>query len=177
MGLPLPLNPIQILWVNIIMDGPPAQSLSMEPTDAEVMRRPPRDPNENIVSKKMVFRIVFISFIMFIGTLALFKWALVNGVSEDRARTLAFTVFVMFQMFNAFNCRSGEKSLFHIGIFSNKYVTMSVIGAVLFQVAVVQIAFFQGIFHTVGLGLFDWLLVTGIASTVFFADEIRKRVV
>ncbi|MEE8358774.1 MAG: calcium-transporting P-type ATPase, PMR1-type [Candidatus Hydrothermarchaeales archaeon] len=177
MGLPLPLNTLQILWVNIIMDGPPAQSLSMEPTDPEVMKRPPRDPNENIVSKKMVIRITFISLIMFVGTLGLFIWVLSQGAEVIKARTMAFTVFVMFQMFNAFNCRSEDKSFFSLGVFSNKYVIMAVVGSVLVQVAVVHVAILQNAFHTVGLSLSEWLLVTGIGSTAFLADEIRKRIV
>jgi len=177
MGLPLPLNTLQILWVNIIMDGPPAQSLSMEPTDPEVMKRPPRDPNENIVSKKMAIRITLVSCIMFVGTLGLFMWVLSQGAAVIKARTMAFTVFVMFQMFNAFNCRSEDKSFFHLGVFSNKYVIMAVIGSVLFQVAVIHVAILQNVFHTVSLSLYEWLLVTGIGSTAFLADEIRKRVV
>ncbi len=177
MGLPLPLNTLQILWVNIIMDGPPAQSLSMEPTDPEVMRRPPRDPNENIVSKKMVIHITLISLIMFVGTLGLFIWVLSQGAEVIKARTMAFTVFVMFQMFNAFNCRSEDKSFFSLGVFSNKYVIMAVVGSVLVQVAVVHVAILQNAFHTVGLSLSEWLLVTGIGSTAFLADEIRKRIV
>ncbi|MFQ5887104.1 MAG: cation transporting ATPase C-terminal domain-containing protein, partial [Candidatus Hydrothermarchaeales archaeon] len=157
--------------------GPPAQSLSMEPTDPKVMKSPPRDPDENIISKEMVLRIAFISFIMFIGTLTLFRWQLLNGATEAKARTMAFTVFVMFKMFDAFNCRSEDKSLFSIGVFTNKYVIMAVLGAALVQVAAVHVAIFQSVFGTVGLGLSDWVLIFGIASTAFFADEIRKRVV
>ncbi|MFQ5887570.1 MAG: calcium-transporting P-type ATPase, PMR1-type, partial [Candidatus Hydrothermarchaeales archaeon] len=127
MGLPLPLNPIQILWINIIMDGPPAQSLSMEPTDPKVMKSPPRDPDENIISPEMIIRVSLISLIMFIGTLVLFYMLdPLNPAKLPHARTMAFTVFVMFQMFNAFNCRSENKSLFSLGILSNKYVILAV---------------------------------------------------
>lgn len=175
MGLPLPLNPIQILWVNIIMDGPPAQSLSMEPTDPEVMGRPPRDPNESILSRKLIFDVAFISFLMFIGTLALFKWELSIGTTEIKARTMAFTAFVMFQMFNAFNCRSEDKSLFSLGLLTNKYVITAVLGAVIVQATVVHTTLLQGIFKTVALTAFDWGLIILIASTAFLADEIRKR--
>jgi Ca2+-transporting ATPase len=176
-GLPLPLNPIQILWINILMDGPPAQSLSVEPLDKEVTKKPPRDPDESILSKKMVYSILFAALIMYVGTLALFKWQLSLGVNEHKARTMAFTLFVMFQMFNAFNCRSEEKSLFEIGIFSNKYVILAVAGSIIMQVGAVYLPILQNFFGTVVLNEKDWAVIILISSTVFLADEIRKRVI
>jgi Ca2+-transporting ATPase len=178
--LPLPLNPIQILWINIIMDGPPAQSLGVEPLDKDVMKKPPRDPTEQVVTKKMVINVVSGAFVMFLGTMALFFWELKKGVSgvdlERRAMTMAFTVFVMFQMFNALNCRSEEKSIFSLGVFSNKYVLLAIGGSILMQLGVIYIPVLQYIFDTIALSARDLLLVTVIASSVFIFDEIRKLV-
>jgi Ca2+-transporting ATPase len=100
---------MQILWINIIMDGPPAQSLGVEPVTADVMKSPPRDPKTPAITKQMITKIAIGSVIMLVGTLSMFFNALEETSTEDgenrRATTIAFTTFVMFQMFNALNCR------------------------------------------------------------------------
>ncbi|RMF91081.1 MAG: calcium-transporting P-type ATPase, PMR1-type [Methanobacteriota archaeon] len=179
--LPLPLNPIEILWINIIMDGPPAQSLGVEPLDADVMKKPPRDPKEPVVTRRMVLNVLSGALIMFLGTMGLFLWELRSGAPnpgfEKRAMTMAFTVFVLFQMFNALNCRSEEKSVFKLGFFTNRYVLLAIAGSMLMQLAVIYIPFLQFIFDTVALSARDLLLATAVASSVFLFDEVRKRVV
>ncbi len=175
--LPLPLNPIQILWINIIMDGPPAQSLGVEPLDEDVMKNPPRDPNEPVITRKMVSKISSAALIMVIGTLGIFFWELNNGSGHlERSMTLAFTGFVMFQMFNALNCRSEDKSIFHIGFFSNKWVLIAIAGSILMQLGVIYVPFLQFIFDTVALSLKDLVYVTLVASSVFIFDEVWKLV-
>jgi Ca2+-transporting ATPase len=179
LGFPLPLNPIQILWINIIMDGPPAQSLGVEPLDRDVMKRPPRDPEEPVINWNMVSKISFGAFIMIVGTLGIFFFELKKGNSLehlDRAMTMAFTVFVMFQLFNALNCRSMEKSIFSLGLFSNKYLLFAIFASFIMQLAVIYTPFLQFIFGTVALGLSDLALATVVAGTVFVSDEFRKRV-
>jgi Ca2+-transporting ATPase len=177
LGFPLPLNPIQILWINIIMDGPPAQSLGVEPLDLDVMKRPPRNPKEPVITKKLILNVSFGALIMVLGTLSIFFLEVNKGLGlEKRAATMAFTVFVMFQMFNALNCRSDEKSVFELGFFSNKYVLLAIAGAIVMQLGIIYIPFFQFIFGTVALTSIDLLVVTGVASSVFFLDEIRKMV-
>jgi Ca2+-transporting ATPase len=175
--LPLPLNPIQILWINIIMDGPPAQSLGVEPIDKDLMKRPPRDPKEPVINRRMVFNIAFGAFIMVIGTLLIFFLELKKGSGfEKRAMTMAFTLFVMFQMFNALNCRSEEKSIFKLGLLSNKYLILAIGGAILMQLGVIYLPILQYIFDTVALPLTDLVVVTAAAGSVLILDEIKKAV-
>ena len=104
MSLPIPFNPIQILWINIIMDGPPAQSLGVEPPEANVMERQPS--KGNIIPRKNLIKIGIAGAVMSIGTLSLYYYELTNGASTISAMTIAFTVFVMYQIFNVFNCKA-----------------------------------------------------------------------
>lgn len=193
-GLPLPLTPIQILWINIIMDGPPAQSLGVEPLDRDVMKRPPRDSRKPVFNSIMVLSIVVSAMIMLVGTLATF-YATLNaddnngnendtdtegssssGGSNTRAVTMCFTTFVFFQMFNALNCRSEDKSVFRLGFTRNNFFLMAVGGSTLLQLAAVYVPLLQTLFDTESLALEDLLVCVGVASTVLVWDELRKRV-
>ena len=106
MGLPIPFNPIQVLWINIIMDGPPAQSLGVEPPEQNIMERPPL--REEIIPRKNLIKITTAGIVMTVGTLALYFYLLTNGTELIKAMTMAFTVFVMYQIFNVFNCRADK---------------------------------------------------------------------
>jgi len=161
MGLPIPFNPIQVLWINIIMDGPPAQSLGVEPPEKGVMERPPL--KEEIIPRKNLIRIVVAGVVMTIGTLALYYYLLSGGADLTKAMTMAFTVFVMYQIFNVFNCRSD-------GGFSNKFLFIAVGASFLLQLGVIYLPFLQGIFRTTALGAFDWVLVLLISCTIFISD-------
>ncbi len=161
MGLPIPFNPIQVLWINIIMDGPPAQSLGVEPPEKSVMERPPL--KEEIIPRKNLIKIVVAGMVMTVGTLALYYYLLSGGADLTKAMTMAFTVFVMYQIFNVFNCRSD-------GGFSNKFLFIAVGASFLLQLGVIYLPFLQGIFRTTSLGAFDWVLVLLISCTIFISD-------
>ncbi len=161
MGLPIPFNPIQVLWINIIMDGPPAQSLGVEPPEKGVMERPPL--KEEIIPRKNLIKIVVAGVVMTLGTLALYYYLLSGGADLTKAMTMAFTVFVMYQIFNVFNCRSD-------GGFSNKFLFIAVGASFLLQLGVIYLPFLQGIFRTTSLGAFDWVLVLLISCTIFISD-------
>ncbi|AXV39616.1 calcium-transporting P-type ATPase, PMR1-type [Methanobacterium sp. BAmetb5] len=167
MGLPVPFNPIQVLWINIIMDGPPAQSLGVEPPEKGVMERPPL--KEEIIPRKNLIKIVTAGVVMTVGTLALYSYMLSTGTELNRAMTMAFTVFVMYQIFNVFNCRSD-------GGFSNKVLFIAVGASLLLQIAVIYLPFLQGIFRTTALGLFDWVVILLIATTIFVSDWVVNKV-
>lgn len=167
MGLPVPFNPIQVLWINIIMDGPPAQSLGVEPPEKGVMERPPL--KEEIIPRKNLIKIVTAGVVMTVGTLALYVYMLSTGTELNRAMTMAFTVFVMYQIFNVFNCRSD-------GGFSNKVLFIAVGASLLLQIAVIYLPFLQGIFRTTALGLFDWVVILLIAATIFVSDWVVNKV-
>ena len=103
---PTPLNPMQILWINIIMDGPPAQSLGVEPVDPDVLKKPPRRTNESIINVNLLINIIISALIIVSGTLYIFYHEMKEGHVTSRDTTMTFTCFVFFDMFNALACRS-----------------------------------------------------------------------
>lgn len=178
-GLPLPLNPIQILWINIIMDGPPAQSLGVEPLDDDVMKRPPRDVNAPIFTPEMIFCILTSASIMVLGTLGTFYYELLFhpdefGAAEKRAITVSFTTFVFFQMFNALNCRSDTKSVTQIGFMRNKFFVVAIGLSALMQLAAIYVPLLQMLFETVAITPHDILYSVSVASSVLIFEEVRK---
>jgi len=167
-GLPVPFNPIQVLWINIIMDGPPAQSLGVEPPEHNVMERPPL--KEEIIPRKNLTKIVVAGVVMTVGTLALYSYLLMNGAELIYAMSMAFTLFVMYQIFNVFNCRAEHG-------FSNNFLYIAVGASVLLQLGVIYLPFLQGIFRTTALGLIDWVIILLIASTILVSDWLVERFV
>ncbi len=166
-NLPLPFNPIQILWINIIMDGPPAQSLGVEPSEADVMERPPS--KGNILHRKNLMRIAIAGVVMSIGTLILYYFELKSGVPIIKATTMAFTVFVMFQIFNVFNCKAK-------GMVPNKTLIIAVAASFLLQVCVVYVPFLQGIFRTTALSFMDWGLIVLVAALIFISEFVSEKI-
>jgi Ca2+-transporting ATPase len=173
-GLPLPLTALQLLWINIIVDGPPALSLSVEPLEKESMIKPPRNPSEQILTKGMLGYIIITGFVMAAGTLGIFTYML--RVNPQAAQTLAFSTFVFFQLFNVLNCRSNNRSIFKIGFLSNRTSILSITSVILVQAAIVYIPQVQGVFGTVPLSSWDWLLSAATASIIFIAFELYKAV-
>lgn len=173
-GLPLPLAPLQILFINLLMDGPPALSLSMEPYH-RTMNRPPRDPDEPIITKDVLKFIFGAGMVMFIGTILVFGYAL-QEYTVVYARTLAFTTFVYFQLFNAFNCRSDRYPLTRIGVFSNRYLIGAVVLCALLHLCVLYIPFLQLIFETVPLDVHDWVIALSVSAMVFVIVEGVKMI-
>ena len=174
LGLPTPFTAIQILWINIIMDGPPAMSLGVEPAREEVMDEPPRQRESRILSGPRFARLFVYGLTMAIGTLALFHYAQPEG--DAYALTLAFTCFVLFQFFNMFNARSEFGSAFNRHFFRNRWLWLSLAGVLTLQVLAVHWGPAQSIFHTTDLALVDWGLATLVASSVLMLDEVRKFV-
>ncbi|CAB4062426.1 ATP2C [Lepeophtheirus salmonis] len=127
LDIPNPLNPMQILWINVIMDGPPAQSLGLEPVDHEVIKRPPRKKSEQILTKALIKNVLVSAVVIISGTLFVFKQMMVDGRITARDTTMTFTCFVFFDMFNALSCRSQERLIWDIGtIGSDLFPTSSV---------------------------------------------------
>jgi Ca2+-transporting ATPase len=179
LGLPEPFNPIQLLWINIIMDGPPAMSLGMDAAAPGIMERRPRVPGERILNLNRLVRVAFFGAIMTAGTLGVMVWAL-NGGSDgsmaSKASTLAFTVFVLFQFFNAFNARHERRSAFAANLFSNPVLWSAVGAVVVLQVVVVNWAWTREIFHIVALDWADWRLLVAVAASILVIEELRKGV-
>jgi Ca2+-transporting ATPase len=167
-GLPVPFNPIQILWINIIMDGPPAQSLGVEPPEKNVMKRAPL--KEEIIPRKNLIKIIIAGVVMTAGTLTLYYFELVSGASIIKATSIAFTVFVMFQILNVFNCRAEKFSNF-----SNRFLIAAISLSLLLQLAVIYVPFLQGVFRTTALSVIDWIVIVAVASLILLSDWLAER--
>lgn len=172
-SLPNPLNAMQILWINILMDGPPAQSLGVEPVDHEVMNKPPRKRDEKILTEKVIKRCLQSAIMIIIGTLYVYVREMHDQEITKRDTTMTFTCFVLFDMFNALACRHQTKSIFEIGM-TNPMFNYAVIGSLLGQFCAVYVPFFQSVFQTEALYFSDILRLLLITSSVFLLDEGRK---
>nr|XP_031313823.1 calcium-transporting ATPase type 2C member 2 isoform X4 [Camelus dromedarius] len=174
-NLPSPLNAMQILWINIIMDGPPAQSrcsgsdwvnrrvrlaeccsLGVEPVDRDTLRQPPRNIKDTILSRALVLRILLSATTIISGTLFIF-WKEIpeDKASTPRTTTMTFTCFVFFDLFNALTCRSQTKLIFEIGFLRNRTFLYSVLGSILGQMAVIYVPPLQKVFQTENLGALE----------------------
>ncbi|XP_017716287.1 PREDICTED: calcium-transporting ATPase type 2C member 2 isoform X1 [Rhinopithecus bieti] len=174
-NLPSPLNAMQILWINIIMDGPPAQSLGVEPVDKDTLRQPPRSVGDTILSRALVLKIFISAVVIISGTLFIFwKEMPEDRASTPRTTTMTFTCFVFFDLFNALTCRSQTKLIFEIGFLGNRMFLYSILGSILGQLAVIYIPLLQRVFQTENLGVLDLLFLTGLASSVFMLSELLK---
>ncbi|KUJ18694.1 calcium-transporting P-type ATPase-like protein [Mollisia scopiformis] len=177
LGFKNPLNAMQILWINIIMDGPPAQSLGVEPVDPDVMTRPPRKRNAPVLTWPLIRRVITSATIIMCGTMGVYyKEMLTDGEVTKRDTTMTFTCFVLFDMFNALNCRSESKSVLRgeVGLFSNTLFNWAVSLSLGGQILVIYFPWLQEVFQTEALGPFDLIGLVGLASSVFWVDEARK---
>ena len=177
-GVVLPLLATQILWINLVTDGPPALALGVDPPDEGLMQQPPRPAGEGVLTRRMWRGIVFVGVIMAAGTLfvldASFPGGFVAGSGDlPYAQTMAFTTLMLFQIFNVVNARSDERSAF-ARLFTNKWLWIALGTSVALQVLVVSIPFLQRAFGTVALSAGDWLFCTAVASAVLWLREISK---
>ncbi|MGA2914493.1 MAG: calcium-transporting P-type ATPase, PMR1-type [Sedimentisphaerales bacterium] len=176
-GLPPPLLPIHILWVNLVTDGLPALALGVDPISPDIMKQPPRSTNEAVITKpQALLMLAQGAFIAFCSLLAFcFVYYIEEGKNLGRARTAAFIVLSCSQLFHSFNCRSMTESLFKIGLFTNKSLILATFISFLLQMMVVYTPFIQKVFKTEMLGIFDWVLVIVISSFPLWAMEIVKK--
>ena len=173
LGWPTPFTAIHLLWINIIMDGPPAMTLGIEPARPGIMGDKPRSQRTQILDMGRLLRLVLYGLTMMVGTLFMFQYGLASD-GQSYALTLAFTTFVLFQFFNVFNARSEHSTVFNRNFFSNGKLWLA-LGAVLgMQALAVHWGPAQAIFDTVDLTSDDWLLAIAVASSVLLLDEGRK---
>ncbi|KAI8504450.1 ATPase, P-type (transporting), HAD super, sub IC [Branchiostoma belcheri] len=175
-GLPNPLNAMQILWINIIMDGPPAQSLGVEPVDKDVVRKPPRGVKDSIITRSLLGNILMSAIIIVCGTLWVFHREMMDNIITPRDTTMTFTCFVFFDMFNALSSRSQTKSIFKIGLFTNRVFLYAVGGSIIGQLLVIYFPPLQRVFQTEALRFEDIVLLVALTSTVFIASEVKKLI-
>jgi Ca2+-transporting ATPase len=173
LGLPLPFTPIQLLWVNIIMDGPPAMALGVDPASPDTMSSQPRKTTERILKLRLFVKLALYGFTMMVGTLGVLWWERKVG-TVIHAQSMAFTTFVLFQVFNAFNARVAKRSTFNSNFFRNRMLWLALASVVLLQILAVQWTPVQGIFKVESLTLADWIIATVVASSVLVLEESRK---
>jgi Ca2+-transporting ATPase len=185
-GLFLPLLAAQLLWINLVTDGPPALALGIDPKDSDVMQREPRQRGTGVLTTEDWLRLAGIGAVMMVGTMAVLDAYYPGGVftlfatgtapnaaDEIHARTMAFTTLMMFQLFNVYNCRSTTRSAF-AGLLENKWLMVAVAVSLITHVLVIYVPFLQVAFHTVELSARDWLIATAVAATLLVVMEVFK---
>jgi Ca2+-transporting ATPase len=176
-GLPSPLTPIQLLWLNLITDGAPALALGMEKGDPDTMDRPPRPPQEPVINKPMRIRIGIQTIAIAVATLAAYLMgiAMYPGVPEE-AKTMAFVTLSFSELLRAFTARSDNYPVLRIGIFSNRVMVYAVLSSLLLLFGVIYLPFLQPIFNTVPLGWAEWQVVLPLLFVPAIVAELTKWV-
>jgi len=175
LGLPVPLLPIHILWINLVTDGLPGLAFTAEPAERGIMQRPPRPPSESIFAHGMWQHIVWVG--LFVGGISIASqaWAISRGV--EYWQTVVFTVLTVSQLFHSMAVRSERESLFTIGLLSNLPMLGAVLLTLLLQLAVIYLPLLNGIFHTRPLPLFDLIVCLLLSSLTLVVVEIEKWLV
>jgi Ca2+-transporting ATPase len=167
LSLPLPFNPAQLLWINIVMDGPPAQTLGLEGAEKNIMERNPE--TENILNRNVLVKIFISGIIMAIGTIGVFIYEL-NKTNNTKAMTITFTLFVVYQLFNAYNCKANSES-------SSKFLYIGILTSLILQILIIYIPQLQIIFKTTSIGLIDWIIIIIVAFTIIITEKVMNKVI
>ncbi len=166
LNLPLPLNVIMILWLNLVTDGLPAIALSVDPNPPHIMNRPPKKAKEGILTRLGMMHILFLSILYALGSLGVYYWAYITyGHIPDRIahiQTMGFTAITLIELFSLFAIRKS----YHLPLFSNKYLLMAIVGSILLQFAVIYSPL-QKFFGTVALSLLDWAIIVGVCIGIY----------
>jgi len=173
LGLPLPLSAVQILYVNLATDGLPALALAVDPPEADLMRRRPRDPRTGVFTRPVVILMMVGGLWSALVNLGLFAWALNSGRSIEEAKTMTFVSLVLIQFFKAYNYRSDRHSLLNKP-FANKWLNWSILWGVLLLIMIIYVPFLHDAFGTFYLPWVDWVIVIGLALTISPVVEIAK---
>ena len=173
-GLPIPLLPVHILWINLVTDGLPGLALSGEKAEKDIMQRPSRHPKENIFAKGLGVHVLWVGLLMGAVSLGMQAWSIHNDKSHWQ--TMVFNVLCLSQMGHVLAIRSDSQSFFSMGILSNKPLFGAVLLTQLLQLAVTYVPFLQPVFRTEALTLNEFLFVGAISSLVFFAVEAEKAI-
>lgn len=171
-GLPIPLLAIHILWVNLITDGLPGLALASEPSEPDIMNRPPRNPKQSIFASGMAIHILWVGFFMGSVTLGMQAWAIHH--EHANWQTMTFTVLCFSQMGHVMAIRSNRESLFKIGVFSNKPMLFALLITFALQFMIIYVPFFNVIFKTQPLTLQELGITVAVSVIVFLAVELEK---
>lgn len=173
-GLPIPLLAIHILWINLITDGLPGLALASEHDEPDIMKRPPRDPKQNIFAGGMAWHILWVGLLMGVVTLAVQWWSIHH--SGTHWQTMAFSVLCFSQLGHVLAIRSDRKSVFTIGVFSNKPMLLALLITAGLQLMVIYVPFLNDVFKTYPLTLSELAVTLAASSVVFWAVELEKLV-
>lgn len=173
LGMPLPLLPLQILWINLVTDGLPGLALAVEPAERGTMERPPYRPGESVLSRGIGRQILWIGFLMGVVSLGVGYWSWVNN-PDGAWQTMVFTTLTLAQMGNALAIRSSHDSLFRVGLFSNPSMLGAVFLTFLLQLAVIYLPFLQRSFETQPLSAVELAISLFLSTVVFSAVELGK---
>jgi calcium-translocating P-type ATPase len=174
MNWPLPFVAVQILWINLVTNGLQDVALAFEPGEPGILKRKPRPVDEGILSRRLIHRLGGVGLVLAAGTLGMFWWAYEQTGDLQTAQTVAMTQMVVFQFFHVLNCRSLDRSVFSIPLFSNKFLFLSLAAAVLAHLAVLHTGFLQTVFRTVPLTPDQWLPILIVGSLVIIGGELDK---
>jgi Ca2+-transporting ATPase len=171
----LPITPVQILWINMTTAVLLGLMLAFEPKEPGLMNRQPRDPNQPILTKHLIFRVCLVGLLLLAGAFGLFEWELLHGESLAKARTVAVNVFVCCELFYLFNCRSLRYSMFHVGFFSNLWLIFGVISMILLQALFTYWPPMQALFGSAAIGVDEWILILASGMIVYTTVGLEKR--
>ena len=168
LSLPIPFNPVQLLWLNIVMDGPPAQTLGMEGSERDIMHRPPE--TGDILTRNTLLQIFITGLVMAVGTICVYVYALSTRIPTKKAMTIAFTLFVMYQLFNAYNGKANSDK-------SSKYLYLGILLSFILQILIIYLPQLQIVFRTTAIGMLDWIIIIIVAITILISDRIMNKVI
>jgi len=171
-GLPIPLLPVHILWINLVTDGLPGLALAAEPAEKRIMQRPPRHPEESIFAHGLGIHIIWVGLLMGFVSIFTQAWSIKNGLPHWQ--TMVFTVLCLSQMGHVLAIRSEKESLFSQGLFSNMPLTGAFLLTLLLQLATIYVPFLNPVFKTSPLTLNELILTLILSFIVFFAVELEK---
>jgi Ca2+-transporting ATPase len=174
-GMPLPLLPLQILWINLVTDGLPGIALADEKGERGIMKRPPFHPQESVFSRGIGWQIIWIGVLMGIVSLVV-GYLFWRNDPNGPWQTMVFTTMVLGQMGNALATRSNRDSLFSIGPFSNWLMVVAILSGLGLQLVLIYVPFFQNIFKTQTLNINQFLLSLAAGAVIFAVIEIYKGI-
>ncbi len=178
-GTALPILPTQILWINMTTAIALGLMLAFEPKEAAIMSRPPRDPDQPLLTRTLVGRILLVSTLLVASAWWLFEWEVGKGASVEAARTAALNLFVVVEAFYLFSCRSLTRSAWRIGFWSNRWIIFGVAAQAIAQLAITYLPAMNAVFATAPIGAPVWLRIFGVAtvvSLVVAADKLVRRI-
>ena len=174
LGIALPILPVHVLWINTVTTGVLGLVLALELKEPGIMKRPPRTPNAPILSRELTGRVLLVGLCILLGAFGLYELDLLLGNTVEQARTVAVNTIVMIEVLYLFNCRSLKQSAFRIGLFSNRWAIIGVIGMVLLQILFTYAPFMNTLFLTAPLVPMDWIRVLGVSLIAYLVVEIEK---